>query len=114
MEETAESYSYNDGGYATRLIDIESRQKLIRDRMLLIGENLVETKEELTTDMIELKKDVEELKSDIKKIKQLIERLSEDRILFARKTELEVLKKQAQMFQPLELATKEYVEEKLK
>jgi len=95
---------------AASITDIESRQKLLKDRILLIGENLVETKEIITSEIIGIKKDISQMKEDIEKIKSYVQRIAEERENFARKSQVEVLEKQAKMFQPLELATKEYVD----
>jgi len=106
-----EAYPDSFVDFSTRITDIESRQKLLKDRIILIGENLVETKEIITSEIINLKKDVSDIKNDIEKIKSYIERLGEDRQNFARKSQVEVLEKQSKMFQPLNLATKEYVDD---
>jgi len=111
-EDGFNSYGNNFSGQGIKLTDIEARQRLLKERMLLIGENLVDIKEELGSDITELKKSVAELKEDIQRIKLIAERLIRERNNYARKSEVDVLKKQAQMFQPLELATKEYVDKK--
>src|SRR3989344_3033897 len=71
---------------SVKLRDIEEKQNIIKDRVLLIGENLVFEKE------------------NIDKIKNAIERMIDDTNNFVRKNEFEILQRQFQMFQPLELA----------
>jgi hypothetical protein len=51
-----------------------------------------------------LKKNFKEIESNIKTLKQLIERIINEIGNFARKNELEILKKQVKMFEPLEFA----------
>ena len=87
-----------------KLRDIEEKQNLIKDRVLLIGENLISEKEENSKEILELKTKNFHIEEDIKKIKLAIERVLEDSDNFVRKTEFQILQRQFEMFQPLELA----------
>jgi len=87
-----------------KLRDIEEKQNLIKDRVLLIGKNLISEKEENTKEILELKTKNFHIEEDIKRIKQTIERILEDSNNFVRKTEFQILQRQFEMFQPLELA----------
>ena len=89
-----------DGNF--RLKDLEEKQNILRDRLLLIGQNLIETKDEHSDKILEMKKDLEFLKQDVEKIKSFLEVISSELSKCARKDDLEILKKQAKMFQPLE------------
>lgn len=90
--------------FNTKLRDIEEKQKLLKDRVLLIGENLIELREEADRRLTELKIQSEQTKQDILKIKDVLQRMGEEIENRARRNEIEILKKQAKMFQPLELA----------
>lgn len=90
--------------FGTRLNEVEEKQRLIRDRILLVGENLVSTKEEYEKEMSELKKQVTQINSELKTIKQLNKRIIGELENFSRKTEVEILERQFQIFQPLEVA----------
>ncbi len=92
------------------LIDIEERQKIVKDRLILIGQNLLDFKEKSEGEILDLKKDLEDLKRTIEKIKEFIETVSSEFGRFAKKEDLEILKKQAKMFQPLEFVTKSDLE----
>lgn len=103
----AEEYDYsyyND--FALRTRDLEEKQRILKDRLILIGENLIETKEKTSEEILEMKKDIETLKFTLERIKEFIETVSSEFSSFARKEDLEILSKQAKMFQPLEFATK--------
>ena len=84
-----------------RLKDIEEKQNILKDRLLLIGQNLIETKEETSERILEIRKDMEKMKNDVEKIKSFLDLVSSEMGKFARKDDLEILKKQARMFQPL-------------
>lgn len=92
--------------FNTKLRDIEEKQRLIKDRVLLIGENLVNSREEISKDIVNLKIASEEAKRDILKIKETLQRIMEEMDNKARASEVEILKKQAKMFQPLEFIKK--------
>ena len=98
------------GEINVRIRDLEERQRILKDRLLLIGQNLIETKEKSNQDMLETKKTLEFLNQDMAKLRNFLETASGEFSKFARKEDLEILKKQAKMFQPLNFATKEDLE----
>lgn len=81
--------------------DLEEKQRIMKDRVLLIGENLVEMREETQEKILEMKKDLEDLKQKVTRITSFIETISGEFSKFAKKEDLEILAKQAKMFQPL-------------
>ena len=88
---------------STRLNEIEEKQRLLKDRILLIGENLISTKEEYEKQTIEFRNQIKQTDFEIKTLKQLNKRIIENMSEFARRSDLEILARQAKMFQPLEL-----------
>ena len=100
-----EQFSYNQAGDSNfRLKDLEDKQNLIKDRLLLIGHNLIESKEHFNEQIIEIKKEMEILKRSTERLLSFLENASKEFSKFARKEDLEILSKQAKMFQPLELS----------
>ena len=102
MEEVSEEY-YDEYGANpnVRIRDLEEKQSILKDRLLLIRKNFLETKEKTNEKLTMVKKDVENMKQDIEKIKSFIESISNEITKFAKKDDLEILSKQAKMFQPL-------------
>ena len=95
---------------STKIRDLEEKQRIIKDRMLLIGQNLIEMKEEMHIVFLSIKKDIEIMKREIERLKSFFETASSEFSRFAKKDELEVLSKQAKMFQPLEFVRKSDLE----
>ena len=115
MEEGDEgSYGqfYNEPG--VRMKDLEEKQRVLKDRVLLIGKNLIEIRETLSEGALEMKREVEEMKREVEKMKGFLETVSGDFSKFARKEDLEILSKQAKMFQPLEFIKKSNIKSKKK
>lgn len=106
-----EQYGYYGGDYSIRIKDIEEKQNILKDRILLIGNNLIETKEETSDKITELKKDVEKIKVELERIRSFIDIMSDEMSKFARRDDLEILSKQAKMFQPLDFVTRDEVKE---
>lgn len=106
---------YNSG---IGIRDVEERQRIMKDRILLIGKNLIEIREKNNRDILEIKKELEIMKKDVKRMTDFLKTASSEFSRFARKDELEILAKQAKMFQPLELVTrkeiKKIIQEELK
>lgn len=113
----AEEYDYASAFLAdmnTKMVDIEEKQRLLKDRVLLIGDNLVNARQETNQEIAQLKVSVEQIKQDTLKIRDTLQRILDELDTKARKSELEMLQRQAQMFQPLELARMEDVKKLLK
>lgn len=104
VEEEYENQYFIEIG--TKIRDLEDKQRIIKDRVLLIGQNLIETKEEIRSVLLGIKKEIEILKRDTERLKSFFESASSEFSKFAKKEELEILSKQAKMFQPLEFVTR--------
>jgi len=100
--------------FGTRLNEVEEKQRLVRDRALLIGENLISTKENFEKQNSGIKKQINIINSDIKILKQLTQRIINELPNLARKSELEILEHQSQIFQPLEFARIKDIQEIVK
>ena len=96
--ENNEVNSYNA---STALRDLEEKQKILKDRLLLIGKNLLEIKEKSINDTLEIKKQVQIISLELEKIKSFLGTVANEFSKFAKKEDLEILQKQARMFQPL-------------
>ena len=94
-------YSGYLGDVNVKIRDIEEKQRILQDRTLLIGNNLIENKEKTMQKILEMKKDIEILKQKTERIISFIETISEEFSKFAKKDDLEILIKQAKMFQPM-------------
>jgi predicted nucleic acid-binding Zn-ribbon protein len=93
-----------------RLKDLEEKQRIIKDRLLLIGNNLIETREDFNHTLTEIKKQMEAMKQESERMKSFMETVSDEFSKFAKKDDINILTKQAKMFQPLELVTKSDLE----
>jgi len=107
MAEEQQEYSYELMG---KLRDIEEKQSLTRDRVLLIGKNLIDAREKSKEEIEELKIEVEKLTKEMTKLKDVVQNIMEELDEFARKSELDSIQKQMNIFSPLNLARIEDVE----
>jgi len=98
-------------GIGLKIRDIERSQEILKDRVLLIGQNFIETQEKNNKQIIELKKQAISLESDLKRITSIIESLSEETAKSARKEELAILARQFKMFEPLNFARQEDIDQ---
>ncbi|MFH1592168.1 MAG: hypothetical protein ABIB47_02250 [Candidatus Woesearchaeota archaeon] len=103
MDEQGDYYGQAFGDVNIRIRDLEEKQRLLKDRLLLIGQNLLETKEETNESILEIKKDIEILKLNMERLVSFLETISSEFSKFARKEDLEILSRQAKMFQPIKL-----------
>jgi len=110
VEETQTDYLYEVNG---KLRDLEEKQNLTRDRVLLIGKNLIDSREKTKEEIANLKMDFENLKKDISKLRDILQNSLDELEDTARKGELEAVKKQLDLFSPLEFARIDDVEKML-
>ncbi len=96
------------------LNEIQEKQRLLRDRILLIGENLISTKEDYEKEFIEIKNNQKEIEQELKQIKQQNQKIIFTLQNLAKKSEVEILKNQFKMFEPLEFARIKDVKELIK
>ena len=90
------------GGIHTKMRDLEEKQRILKERVLLIGQNLIEMKEKSNEDLLEIKNVIEVMKQNLERLHSFLETASAEFSKFARKDDLDILIKQARMFQPLE------------
>ena len=93
-----------------KIRDIESKQRILKDKLTLVGDNLIEFKEKVFLENIEMKKNIEKLNESMKRMISFLESASSEFSKFARKDDVEILVKQAKMFQPMDLVTKSDLE----
>ena len=100
MEEVQQN---NSGTYGTdpmwKMRELEEKQRILNSRTMLLGENLVELKEKTSEDFLEIKKQLEILKQGMERVRAFLEMASKEFPKYAKKQDLEILKKQARMFQ---------------
>ncbi len=82
----------------TKIIDIEERLRLLKDRVLLLGKSHIEEREEAFKTILELKKDVAKLKEENLRILEAIERITEKLNNTARKEDFTILQRQFDLF----------------
>lgn len=95
MKET-ENYSqtYQNPGMQSRLIDLEQRQRLLKERLLIVGKNLISEKETNIQEMQELKKITMKLQEENKRLKNILENVTKQLQETPRKADFEILQRQ--------------------
>ena len=86
-------------GVNNKLKDLEEKQRALKDQLLLIGQNLIDVKENSNRKILEIKRDVEIIKQTMNRLVAFLEMASGEFSKFAKKEDLEILAKQARIFQ---------------
>jgi len=100
-----DEYAYQDqyvGEVSLKLRDLEQKQRILKERLLLIGENLVEMRDKMNKENLELKKDIAIINNQLTKMVSFLESASQEMPKFARREDVDILYKQARMFQGLD------------
>lgn len=103
-DQQSQNYEDQYNNPNVRIRDLEEKERSLRNKVRLIGENLVDLREKTNGDISEIKSEIEKIKSNLNRTLSFIESASEQFSKFARKEDLEILSKQAKMFQPLNLS----------
>ena len=106
VEEQVDYATQSFGETNAKMRDLEEKQRILKDRLLLIGQNLIESKENTNEKILEIKKDIDIIKQEVERTISFLETASSEFSKFARKEDLEILSKQAKMFQPLKFVGK--------
>jgi len=92
----AEQQSFSETN--VRLRDLEERQRILKDRILLVGESVVSQREKTFSDIQALKKSTLELQQENTRLKELLQRITEFLSSTARKSDLDLLQRQFDLF----------------
>ncbi len=98
------------GNITANVRDMEDKQRVMKDRLFLIGQNLIEIKEKTNQQILQIKKDIETMRDSLERLSSFVETISNEISKYAKKDDLEILAKQAKMFQPMDFVRKEDLE----
>ncbi len=93
MEEVRSDPSAS-GDITNRLVDLEEKNRLIRDRVLLLGQTVIEGRDKNFKEIQEIKGAVIKLREEVDRIKELLQRMAEQVTAMARKEELMIIQRQ--------------------
>tara|TARA_Y100000310_G_scaffold341734_2_gene441842 strand:- start:2464 stop:2841 length:378 start_codon:yes stop_codon:yes gene_type:complete len=93
----------------TRIRILEGKYNLTRERMIIINQNMLDHYKKLNTDIKSIKEDIEEIKDTINLLKTTSRNIVKELKLFARKDDLKILEKYINIWNPINMVTKEEV-----
>ncbi len=111
--QTSEQYA-SANELNTRIRILEGKYNLTRERMLVINQNMLDHYKKVSGDTKILREEITEIKDSINLLKDTMKSIVKELQLLARKEELKVLEKYINMWNPLNVVTKEEVEELIK
>lgn len=95
----------------TRVRILEGKYSLTRERMIVINQNMLDHYKKMSGEIKVLREEITEIKDSLNLLKDTIKNVVKELQLLARKEELKVLEKYINMWNPLNVMTKEEVEE---
>ena len=95
----------------TRIRILEGKYNLTRERMLVINQNMLDHYKKITADMKSIQEDITEMKDSMNLLKDTLKSIVKELKLLARKEELKILEKYINLLNPLNIITKEEVNE---
>jgi hypothetical protein len=110
----AEQDSYAIADFNNRLVDLEERNRIIRERVVLLGNNLISIRDDLFKEIEALKKQTVLLNQEVEKLTLTNQNIISEINNFVKKPEMAIIERMLRDFQPLEFARMKDVEELLK
>lgn len=96
--------------FNTKIVDIESKYELLRERMLISNESFLKTRDNINKEIRIIKDDIREIKAEIEKIKEMAQHIISETEGFARKEELRILERYIKLWEPLKFVKAEEVQ----
>jgi Fic family protein len=97
-----EQPNYSDNSYGnpnSAVRELENKFRNLRERVILLGQNMIEIREKNKEAILEIKKNMEIMKQNVERLVSFLETASSEFSKFAKKEDLEILAKQAKIFQ---------------
>ncbi len=95
--------------FNTKIVDLEGRYELLKERMLVSNESFIKTRDNLSKDIRVIKDDIREIRSEIDRIKEMVQHVISDTAGFARREELRILERYMKLWEPLKFVKAEEV-----
>lgn len=95
-----------EGFMGSSVRDLEEQNRNLKDRLILVAQNFIDFRDKTEEEMLVIKKDIQILKNSVLKIRDFIETLSGEFGKMAKKEDMDILVKQAKMFQPMNFVLK--------
>jgi len=110
---------YESGGeagvdIATRLISLEGRYNLLRERMFVVNRNMIEGYKKLSSEIKMVNSELSEIKNELASLKEAVKHVIKEMQLLARKDDVKVLEKYINFWNPLKFVTEKEVIELIK
>lgn len=99
----AEDYGYGQGygdDMLYKIRDLEEKGRIMNERILLVGKNVIAMREEYEKTIQDLKKELYLITTHMQRLITFIETASAEFPKYAKKEDVEILARQAKMFQP--------------
>lgn len=96
--------------FNTKIVDIESKYEILRERMLISNESFLKTRDNINKEIRIIKEDIREIKSEIEKVKEMAQHMISETEGFARKEELRILERYIKLWEPLKFTKTEEVQ----
>ena len=92
----------------------EDRIHLVRERLLVTDNNMISSQKELRNDIKEISMEIREIKNEVFNIKETLKDAIKELNSFAKKTDLKILEKYINLWDPMKFTTKEEVKQIIK
>jgi len=95
----------------SRTRSLEGKYNLLRDRVLVINQNMIDEYKKILSELRAMNSEIKELRDDIFKIKDTIKNLVKEMEFVATKSEVKILEKYINVWNPMNFVTEKEVQE---
>ena len=105
-----EQYPSTASEFSNKLRNLESKNNLLAENLLAVSQNTVEEYKRLNKEIELINKDVKFLKDDLFNLKQMVKNFLTEIDFFAKKTDIKILEKYINLWNPIDFVREEEVE----
>ncbi|MBM3199607.1 hypothetical protein FJZ53_01630 [Candidatus Woesearchaeota archaeon] len=88
-----------------RIRVLENKYSLFGERLLIVNQNMIEEYKKLMRNIKGIEEDLKEIKSDLHNVKEIVNGITKEMSIFARKDSLQVLEKYINLWNPMNFVT---------
>ena len=105
-----EQYSNTASEVGNKLRNLESKNNLLAENLLAVSQNTIEEYKRINKEIELINKEVRGLKAELFSLKQILKNFLSEIDFFAKKTDIKVLEKYINLWNPIEFVREEEVE----
>ena len=110
QEQMQVDYAQAFNELANRIRILESKQSLLSEKLLVMNQNMIEEYKKVMKEIKVIDMEIKDMKKDLANVKNVVRHLTEEAGKFAKQSDVKVLEKYINVWNPMNFATQKDLE----